>query len=85
MSICACINSDEINFDETYSTLLFASLANLIKVNPKLNCNTFVKVITKFLTLISRLKNFLFFPHLLKKSKLLKHMKVRFLMLLDLI
>ena len=44
-NICACIGPSLKNFEETYSTVLFASRAMTIRIDPKLNEEIFIKVI----------------------------------------
>jgi len=42
--ILACISPSFLSYDETYSTLLFASRAMSIKVNAKINEDVYMKV-----------------------------------------
>jgi hypothetical protein len=41
--ICACISPSASNYDETYSTLLFAQRAMAVRINAKRNESVFVK------------------------------------------
>ncbi len=43
-NICACIGPSLKNFEETYSTVLFASRAMTIRIDPKLNEEIYIKV-----------------------------------------
>ena len=42
--VCACVSPLAYDYDESYSTLLFASRAMGIKINPLVNESIYVKV-----------------------------------------